>query len=54
MQNMLESNRVYARNQNESNFHVLYAMKSTSGDLCKELNLNIAEYYAASRLISLV
>lgn len=44
---LLENSRVYSRNKNESNFHILHLIKSAA-HLHKELHLNITENYAAS------
>lgn len=50
---LLENSRIYCRNKNESNFHVLHSIISAA-DLQKELNLNITGNYVASLSTTLV
>lgn len=45
---LLESSRVYARNENETNFHIFYSLSSASDDLRIQLGLNIAKNYAVT------
>lgn len=45
---LLESNRVYARNENESNFHIFHLLASATGNLSRDLNLDITANYVVS------
>lgn len=50
---LLESNRVYAQNENESNFHIFHSLKFATGNLCKDLYLDITTNYKVGFIFNL-
>lgn len=49
---LLESNRVYTKNSNESNFHIFHTMISAKGEVENKLKLNMTKNYVASHKIA--